>query len=100
MTRGVTKMTRSVVPPWCEKQTRRQGLRRFNGCGINQQDGDVVLNGVDAAAYAAFQAFAVFFQDHRFLANRADEDVEKILRNHSDIIVRAEGSREQPLQLG
>jgi hypothetical protein len=73
--------------------------RRFNGGGVDEQDGDVVLNGIDAVAYSALQTLPVFFQDHRLLANRADDDVEKILRNHSASIVRGEWSQEQPLKL-
>jgi len=60
---------------------------RVNCGGIHQHDWDVVLNGVHAAAFAAFQASTVRIQDHRNLANRADEYVEQILGNHSPYIV-------------
>jgi methylenetetrahydrofolate dehydrogenase (NADP+) / methenyltetrahydrofolate cyclohydrolase len=66
---------------------------RIRRGSVDQQDRDVVLNGIDAVAYAAFQTFPVFFQDHRFLANRADEDVKKILGNHSGSIVAPNADR-------
>lgn len=50
-------------------------LRRVNRRGVDQQDRDVILNGIHAAAHTAFQALSILFQDHRLLANRADEDV-------------------------
>jgi len=50
--------------------------------GFHQHDRDIVLNGVYTATFAAFQACAVRTQDHRLLANRADQHVEQILRNH------------------
>jgi methylenetetrahydrofolate dehydrogenase (NADP+) / methenyltetrahydrofolate cyclohydrolase len=45
------------------------------------------LNGVNAAALAAFEARTIVDQDNRLLADRADEHVEKILRNHDRFIV-------------
>ena len=50
---------------------------------VHEHDRDVVLNGVNPAAFAAFQAFPVRVQDYLFLANRADQHVKQILRNHS-----------------
>ena len=61
-------------------------LRGFYGSGVDQHDGDVVLDGVDAAAFAAFQAVAVV-ENYRFLANGANKHLEKILRNHGAFIV-------------
>src|SRR5437879_1890636 len=56
--------------------------------GFHQHDRDIVLNGVYTAAFAAFQACAVRTQDHRLLANRADQHVKQILRNHRGYIVQ------------
>jgi hypothetical protein len=58
------------------------GLRGFDSCGVDEHDGNVVLDGVDTAAVAALQAVAVVMQNDRFLANRADQHIEKIFRNH------------------
>jgi hypothetical protein len=58
-------------------------------CGrVNQHDWNVVLNGVNAAALAAFQALPVGVQNHRLFANRTDQHIEQILRNHRGFIVR------------
>lgn len=51
-------------------------------CGIHEHDGDVVLDGVDTAALAAFQALAVGIQDDGLFADGADQQVEQILGNH------------------
>ena len=65
----------------------RVGSGPINGRGIDQHDRDVVLDGVNAPAFAAFQALSVRVQDHRLLANRANQHGEQILRNHSGSIV-------------
>jgi len=98
VTRRVAEMTLNVVSSWAKTNQPagvmpRLCLCRVDGCGVDQQDGDVVLNGIHAAAYAALQTFPVFFQDHRLLANRADEDVEQILGNHSGSIVAPNARR-------
>ena len=49
------------------------------------------MNGVNTAALAAFEARIVVDQDNRLLANRADEHVEEILRNHDRFIVAPRG---------
>src|SRR5271157_1222569 len=59
----------------------------INGSGVYQHDRDVVLDGVNAVAFAAFQALAVGIQDHRLLANRANQHVKQILGNHKASIV-------------
>jgi hypothetical protein len=43
---------------------------------INQHNWDVVLNGVNAAADAAFETLSVRVQDNRLLTNGADQNVE------------------------
>lgn len=86
MTRRVVKMTLPVA--FRNQAERPVGvLCRIDGGGINQQDRNVVLNGIHTAASTAFQALPIFFQDQRFLAKRADEDVEQILGNHGATIV-------------
>ena len=60
---------------------------RVNRGGVHQHDRDVVLNGVDTAAFAAFQTFPVCIQDHWLLANRADQHIKQILRDHSRFIL-------------
>ena len=67
------------------------GSGRVNRSGVHQHDRDVVLNGVHTAAFAAFQTLPVRIQDHRLLANRADQHVKQILRNHSGFIVAQSG---------
>ena len=62
-------------------------LLGFYGGGVDEHDGDVVLDGVEAAAFAAFQAVAVVVQNHRFLANGANQHIEKIFRDHRASIV-------------
>lgn len=83
----MAKMTLSVVwrgpkPNFVAPASGRIGRR-----SVDQQDRNAVLNGVDAVAHTALQTFPVVFQDHRLLANRAHENVEKILGNHSGSIV-------------
>jgi hypothetical protein len=58
--------------------------RWVNGRGVHQHDRNVVLNGVNAAAFAAFQTLPVPTRDHRLLANRANQQGKEILGNHAD----------------
>ena len=83
----LAKMTLSVVWRGPKPNFVAPASGRFRRGSVDQQDRDAVLNGIDAVAYTALQTFPVFFQDHRLLAHRADEDVEKILGNHSGSIV-------------
>src|ERR1019366_8608529 len=76
------------------------GSGRVNRSGVHQHDRDVVLNGVHTAAFAAFQTFPVRLQDHRLLANRADQHLKQILRNHSGSIVPRSESGAEPISLG
>jgi hypothetical protein len=55
-----------------------------DGRGVDQQDRNAVLDRIHPAAFAAFQARRIFFQDERLLASRANQDVEQILRNHDE----------------
>jgi hypothetical protein len=89
----LARMTLSVVWRGPKPNFVAPASGRIRGGSVDQQDRDVVLNGIDSVAYAALQTFPVFFQDHRFLANRADENVKKILGNHSGSIVAPNAHR-------
>jgi hypothetical protein len=77
---------------------RFPGIRDWNwrlpsggvdGGGVNQQNGNAVLDRVDAATRGAFQAGRIVPQRQRLLAGRTNQYVEKILRNHDfDILTR------------
>ena len=54
----------------------------FNFGFADQHHGNVVANGIDAAALAAFQPLAAFGQIHLCFAKGADENLQK-LRIHS-----------------
>ena len=49
---------------------------------VDEQDRNVVADGINPSAFKAFQRLTTVFQDQRFLAERAGEDVEQVLRNH------------------
>ena len=53
---------------------------------VDQQNRNVISHWVDAAALPAFQALSVVFHYQRFLANRTDQNFEKILGNHDAIL--------------
>lgn len=55
--------------------------------GIHKHDWDIVLNRVDAAALAAFEAVCGCAEHDRLLADRANQYVEQILRDHGPYIV-------------
>jgi len=62
-------------------------LGGVNFRGVDEHDGDIVLNGVNPATDRAFQTLAIGVQEHRLLAHGADQDVEQILRDHRGMIV-------------
>lgn len=64
-----------------------RSLRSVDRGRVNQHDGDVILNRVNAAAFAAFQTRATRSESHWFLAERANQNVEKFLRDHTAYIV-------------
>jgi methylenetetrahydrofolate dehydrogenase (NADP+)/methenyltetrahydrofolate cyclohydrolase len=74
-------------PRWSRLAVSAGGLCRVDFGGVDEHDGNVVLNGVDAAAFTAFEARVVVDQSHRLLADRADEHLEEVLRNHDGFIV-------------
>ena len=49
---------------------------------VNQHDWNVVPNGIDPATLAALQALSFVLQGERFLADRANQHIQQILRNH------------------
>ncbi len=51
---------------------------------VHEHDGNIVLDGINASASCALEALAIIFQLQRLLARGADENVEKILRNHHE----------------
>ena len=53
-----------------------------HGGRVDQQDRNTVLNGIYAEALSAFQAGRRRPQRERLLANRANQNVEQVLRNH------------------
>src|ERR1700687_4303299 len=62
-----------------------------DGSGVHQHDRNVVLNGVHTAAFAAFQTIPVRGRKHWLFANRADQHVKQILRNHNRSILQWRG---------
>ena len=59
----------------------------IDGRLIHQHDRDTILNGVDAAALSAFEILTVRVWNYRLDANRADQYVKQILRDHRSPIV-------------
>ena len=57
---------------------------RLGNCFIDQQDGNAIANRVGTAALAALQRLPFMLQYEGFLASRADQDVEQVLRNHGN----------------
>jgi hypothetical protein len=56
---------------------------------INEQNGNLVPNWVDAPAFATFQAFPVLLEHQRLFACRTNQDIEQFLGNHGNIILEA-----------
>lgn len=98
---AVAKMTQNVVSSregteLCRISYRLMRIQAASGVdlsGVHQHDRDVVLNGVHTAAFGAFQAIPIGIQNHRLFANRADQHVKQILRNHNGSIVALSGAR-------
>jgi len=85
---------RAFAPQWV-KVTLGLGARsrRIDDGLIDQENWNVVPNRVDAAALGALQAFPSFFEHQRFSAQRANQDVEQVPRNHGGILHLAEGTQ-------
>ena len=54
----------------------------LDGCFINQHDGNVVLNGVDAMTLRALQAFGILAIFERLLIGWANEHFKKFFSDH------------------
>jgi hypothetical protein len=92
------------LPKFVVDQTRRihvgSNSGRIDSCGIQQHDRDVVLNRVNTATDAAFQAAAIGVENDRLFAIRTNQDVEQILRNHRDSIVIVYGGMRDEVECG
>ena len=87
MTRHVAKMTLYVVCAPAQNNHQIRVLSRIDGSRVDKQNRDVILNGIDATTDSTLQTLPILFEDQRLLANRADENIEKILGNHGALIV-------------
>ena len=102
----VAGLTLIVVSPWEETELCRDPRTDLlcakvhplksgwvDRRGIDEHDGDFVLNRIDPAADAAFQAESVRSRNHRFQADRAHQDIEQILRDHRRLLYRGDVTR-------
>ncbi len=79
----VPRLTSCVVLGRSGARSRKLGrLGGVDNGFVNQHDGNVVSNGIHAATLAALQASPLVFECEGFLANRADQHIQQILRNH------------------
>jgi hypothetical protein len=62
--------------------------RRIDLGFIHQQNWNVIADGVNPAALGAFQAFAISLHSQRLLADRANQNIQQILRNHERIVLQ------------
>jgi hypothetical protein len=69
-----------------ERTLVSKGSGGINHSLVNQQNGNIVPDGVHATASRAFQAGAIFFQGERLLARRANQNVEQVLSHHEHIL--------------
>ena len=51
---------------------------------VYEENRDAIANRVSAQALATLQRLTFILQDQRFLAGRADQDVEQVLGNHGN----------------
>jgi hypothetical protein len=85
---GGSKLTICVVSETATGEFCLARSGHFNRGGVDQQNRDVVLNRIDAAAFATLQAFGFVLQRERLLANRANQNIEQILANHTALILQ------------
>lgn len=76
------------------RRVKRLKLGWFRDRLINQENGYVVPDRIDPVALAALQTLAILLERQRLFAEGADQDVEQILGNHDNPIVRLEASEE------
>ncbi len=63
---------------------------------VDQQNRNVVAHRINPAALGALQTFAVALHSERFFAERANQDVEQVLRNHERIVLHQPRLRSMP----
>lgn len=84
--RSATLDTRSATWTGSDVWTRKAYLLScsggVDGGGVDEHDGDVVLDGVNPVADGAFEALSVGGREHRLLADGADQYIQEILGNH------------------
>jgi hypothetical protein len=61
---------------------------------VNQHDGYAIADGINAAAGLAFQTVFAGHKEDLFVANRADERIEQILRDHGEHVSAAEAQKD------
>lgn len=59
---------------------------RINRGFIHQKDRDVIPHRIHPPALAALQALLIALNNQRLLADWANQDIEKVLGNHADIL--------------
>lgn len=69
---------------WRDRGQNQSG--RINDGFIQQHDRNLVANRVNPAAFRTLQALAAIFHRQRFLAGRANQNIEQFLRNHASIL--------------
>ena len=96
---GVTQSVKSVtlrlvfvarVPANCQEAVMTPKARNSRGVDssfVGQQNRDIVPHRVDAAAFATFQAFGVLLMGQRLFANRTNQNIQQVLRNHDRIVL-------------
>jgi hypothetical protein len=62
---------------------KRQQLRGVDHGLVHQEVGNVVPDRIHPPTLPTFQTLAAVFENERFLANRAHQNVEQVLGNHA-----------------
>ena len=92
---GFETVTKSeiVTPlsPIVAKHLDRVALVCVDRGFVYQQNRNVVAHGIDAPAFATFQAFAVFPNRERPFAGWTNQHVQQVLRNHAQIVLHRLG---------
>jgi hypothetical protein len=87
------------LPKWVDT-SHTSGPRRRSGRiddrFIDQQDRNSISHRVDPPALRTLQAFSIFLEQEGFLARRANQNVEQILRKHASILRLREAGRDAP----
>jgi hypothetical protein len=86
-------LTVCVILGWLRPRRVELGEKhsvRVDCSFIDQQDGDIVLDGIDTTALSTLKSFAL--GGKRSFAGGADENVQQVLVDHTDILLQ-EGVR-------